>query len=68
MGYRCPTGRDTIEGNMTRQRYGLLSNYFGHIIIIVIETLDGIRRVQSIKILGTTFTNGLSITAHVQQL
>jgi len=53
---------------MTRQRYGLLSNYFGHIIIIVIETLDGIRRVQSIKILGTTFTNGLSITAHVQQL
>ena len=32
------------------------------------DTLDGLKRVQNIKILGVTFTNGLSITPHVQHL
>ena len=31
------------------------------------DTLDGLlKRVQNIKILGVTFTNGLSVTPHVQ--
>jgi len=32
------------------------------------ETLSGLKRVQHIKILGVTFTNGLSVTFHIQQL
>lgn len=32
------------------------------------NTLDGLKRVQNIKILGVTFTNGLSVTPHVQHL
>ena len=32
------------------------------------DTLDGLKRVQNIKILGVTFTNGLSVTPHVQHL
>ena len=32
------------------------------------ETLNGLKRIQHIKILGVTFTNGLSVTLHIQQL
>ena len=32
------------------------------------ETLNGLKRVQHIKILGVTFTNGLSVSLHIQQL
>ena len=32
------------------------------------DTLDGLKRVQNIKILGVTFTNSLSVTPHVQHL
>jgi len=32
------------------------------------DTLDGLTRVQHIKILGVTFTNSLSVTLHVQHL
>jgi len=32
------------------------------------DTLDGLERVQNIKILGVTFTNSLSVTPHVQHL
>jgi len=32
------------------------------------DTLDGLKRVQHIKILGVTFTNSLSVTPHVQHL
>ena len=33
-----------------------------------LETLNGLKHVQHIKILGVTFTNGLSVTLHIQQL
>ena len=32
------------------------------------ETLNGLKRIQRIKILGVSFTNGLSVTLHIQQL
>jgi len=32
------------------------------------DALDGLKRVQNIKILGVTFTNGLSVIPHVQHL
>ena len=32
------------------------------------DTLDGLKRVQNIKILGVTFTNSRSVTPHVQHL
>ena len=32
------------------------------------NTLDAIRRVQNIKMLGVTFTDSLSVAPHVQQL
>jgi len=32
------------------------------------ETLNGLKRIQHIKILGVTFTSGLSVSLHVQQL
>ena len=32
------------------------------------EALNGLKRTQHIKILGVTFTNGLSVTLHIQQL
>ena len=32
------------------------------------DTLDGLKRVQNIKILGVTFTNSLSVTPNVQHL
>ena len=32
------------------------------------ETLYDLKRIQHIKILGVTFTNGLSVTLHIQQL
>jgi len=31
-------------------------------------TLNGLKRIQHIKILGVTFTNGLSVNLHIQQL
>jgi len=30
--------------------------------------LNGLKRIQHIKIFGVTFTNGLSVTLHIQQL
>ena len=32
------------------------------------ETLNGLKRIQDIKILGVTFTNSVSVTLHIQQL
>ena len=32
------------------------------------RTLEGLKRVQSIKILGVALTNGLSVTPHIQHL
>ena len=32
------------------------------------EMLNALKRIQHIKILGVTFTNGLSVTFHIQQL
>jgi len=32
------------------------------------NTLDGLKRVQNIKILGITSTNGISVTPHIQHL